>query len=97
VRKYEVPETMEANPGDSMHTFDHSKPGICRLLDVAILAWHGVTLQGNLLLLGRACLLSEDLEMNLQKKVAVVRTRTLYLWPNKSQFSAAFDQRSVVE
>jgi hypothetical protein len=81
------------NPSDSMHTFDHSKPGICRLLGVAILAWHGATLQDNLRLLERAYSLSDDTEMNLHEKVAVVRTRTLYLWPNKSQFSAAFDQK----
>lgn len=67
-----------------MHTFGHSKPGICRLLGVAILEWHGATWQGNFRLLERACFLSDDTEMNLRKKAVVVGTRTLYLWPNKS-------------
>jgi hypothetical protein len=60
-------QQLEVNLSDSMHTFDHSKPGICRLLGVAILEWYGATLQGNLQPLELACFISE---MNLRKKVS---------------------------
>jgi hypothetical protein len=47
-----------------MHTFGHSKPGICQLLGVTILGLHGATLQGSLRPLERACFLSDGTEMN---------------------------------